>query len=265
MKRRSLFEFNEADWAPSWLKVLVTDYLSTLTDLTKPFTPQLPLIVRALQQSGDTHRIVDLCSGGGGPWRHLAPQINRLARHQVSVVLTDKYPSAHADSLASQMSEVQCYPDSVDAMCVSKAMSGTRTFFNGFHHFEPEAAKAILSDAVDGQEPIVIMEMLQRSYRALIATLLTPLLVLVLTPLIRPFSWRRIVLTYLLPIAPLVIFWDTLVSVLRCYTPHELRQMCPRQLTHSYDWFAHAYYYHGVPVTFLIGYPHINEPCDIAA
>lgn len=265
MKRRHWFEFNEALWAPAWLKALVTDYLSALTELTQPFSPQLPLILQGMQHSRGKTNIVDLCSGGGGPWRHLAPQLNRLAGRSISVVLTDKHPSNHAASLADQMPGVRWCADSVDAMAVAETMPGVRTLFNGFHHFRPQAATAILRDAVGRQESIVIMEMLQRGYKDLFITLLTPLIVLCLTPWIRPFSWSRIVLTYLVPVAPLVIFWDTLVSVLRCYTPHELRQMTRQADEATYEWFADKYRYHGVSVTFLIGHPRTNKAHDIAA
>ena len=44
-------------------------------------------------------------------------------------------------------------------------------------------------------------------------------IVLLVTPLIRPFTLSRILWTYLLPLVPLTCWWDGIVSQLRAYTP----------------------------------------------
>src|SRR5699024_3718947 len=130
--------------------------------------------------------------------------------------------------------------------------------------FDPHAATEILRSAVDNDEPIVVMELLQRSVRDVLAALfLTPLMVWYATLRIRPFSWRGLFLTYLLPVAPLIIGWDTLVSVPRCYTPQELRAMGQRVSGERYIWFADCYRHRGTPVTFLIGYPRDIDPSGV--
>ncbi|MDN5869344.1 MAG: hypothetical protein L0H73_01275 [Nitrococcus sp.] len=240
---------------PSSLRALVTDYLRTLIDLIEPFSPQLPLIAQALRRAGEAAGVVDLCSGGGGPWRHLSPQLNRLAGRVVPVLLTDKYPGQAASALRGASSAVVWCLTPVDATAVPGSLQGMRTLFDGFHHFTPTVATGILRNAVDDGAPIVVMELLRRSYADLLAVLFTPVLVWGLTPWIRPFSWTRLALTYVLPVAPLIIFWDTLVSVLRCYTPTELRRMGQVAAGNRYVWFADTYRYRGAPVTFLIGYP----------
>jgi hypothetical protein len=54
--------------------------------------------------------------------------------------------------------------------------------------------------------------------------LLIPLLVFLLTPLVRPVSWVQILFTYLVPILPVLIFWDGLISQLRTYSVQELEE-----------------------------------------
>lgn len=255
MQRRHLFEFNELAWVPAGIKALITDYLRALIELIEPFSPQLPLITQALRGARETSGVVDLCSGSGGPWRHLSPQLNQLAGRKVSVLLTDKYPSAAAAALAGWPQDIQWHPTAVDAAAIPDSMRGMRTLFDGFHQFTPGAAADILRDAVENGEPIVVMELLRRSYADLLVVLCTPLLVWILTPWIRPFSWTRLALTYVFPLLPLVISWETFVSVLRCYTPQELRQMGHEAAGDGYVWFADSYRHWGAPVTFLIGYP----------
>lgn len=255
MKRWHLFEFNDAPWMPLALKALVTDYLAALTEWVQPFSAQLPLMAQALRRADKDAGVVDLCSGGGGPWRHLGAQLNRLAGRKVPVLLTDLYPAQHTAALTDDGSEVTWYPTAVDALAMPGSLRGMRTLFNGFHHFTPAAATDILRDAVANNEPIVVMELLRRNYEGVLAALFAPLLVWGLTPWVRPFSWARLLLTYVVPIAPLIIWWDTFVSVLRCYTPRELRAMGREAAGERYVWFAGNYRSGLTPVTFLIGYP----------
>lgn len=255
MKRRHLFEFNEAAWSPFWIRNLVTDYLATLSHWLHPFSAQLPLMVQALKHAGDESEIIDLCSGGGGPWQHLGLEINQLAGREISVWLTDIYPPDPIPAPAAQTVGVRWHAAPVDATAVPDTLRGMRTLFNGFHHFRPETAAHILHDAVSNDEPIVVMELLRRDWEGVLLALFSPLLVLMLTPWIRPFSWKRLVLTYLIPVAPLVIWWDTLVSILRCYTPQEMRKMGHEVAGDGYHWFADTYRCGPASVTFLIGYP----------
>ena len=85
--------------------------------------------------------------------------------------------------------------------------------------------------------------------------LLMPLFTWLLTPKMRPFRWSRLLLTYLIPIIPLVVLWDGLVSCLRTRTPEELLALTssfPR-----YDWQAGYARGQGTWLTsvYLIGQP----------
>jgi hypothetical protein len=54
---------------------------------------------------------------------------------------------------------------------------------------------------------------------------LTPVFVAMATPFIRPFRWKRLLWTYLIPLVPLVCWWDGLVSQLRAYTADEMLEL----------------------------------------
>lgn len=258
MKRRHVFEFNEAAWLPAAGRALVTDYLRTLSNLIEPFSPQLPLIVRALRYANGEAGVIDLGAGALGPWRHLSGQLNRLAGRRVPVWLTDKHPGPDPAASCRDLPDVAYYPESVDATAVPAEWPGLRVLFNGLHQFEPEAATGILSDVVASGQPVAVMEMLNRHPRDFAALLLSPLLVWWLTPWVRPFSLRRLLLTYVLPLAPALVLWDSLASTLRCYTPDELKAMAQDAGGEHYVWHAGSYRHRGAPVTYLIGYP--REP-----
>jgi hypothetical protein len=48
--------------------------------------------------------------------------------------------------------------------------------------------------------------------------------VLLLTPGIRPIRPGRLLFTYLIPVVPLLVGWDGIVSVLRTYSADEMRR-----------------------------------------
>ena len=70
----------------------------------------------------------------------------------------------------------------------------------------------------------------------------------------------RLLFTYVIPVAPLLITWDAVVSTLRCYTPEELLAMAQRAGGGDYQWSAGSYWFRGVPVTYLVGHPVRNGP-----
>lgn len=254
MKRRHLFEFHESAACPQVVRELVTGFLEAITALFRPYSPKTGFLVRAMR-SIDTDQFVDLCSGSGGPWFHLARQIEREAGRPVSVVLTDKYPSPEARGRTESIGGLTYLGDSVNAACVPEDIRGVRTLFNGLHHFQPEEAKAVLQDAVAKRQPIAIFEILQRNGLTLVHAFLLPMSVLFLTPLVRPLTWRRLLLTYAIPVAPLILLWDGVVSVLRCYRPEELRAMAEGLVGVPYHWETGSYWYRSAPVTYMIGYP----------
>ncbi len=76
MKRIQLFEFTDLSWYPQIFRRYQTDYLQFAASLGSGHKNLVPLFVRALQ-SAETSDIVDLCSGGAGPWLRLKEQLGQ--------------------------------------------------------------------------------------------------------------------------------------------------------------------------------------------
>src|SRR5271156_6186257 len=67
MQRKAWFEIHDHRLFPGFLRDLVTDALEAMWNARDIYGPLAPRLERALAESG-TRRVVDLCSGGGGPW-----------------------------------------------------------------------------------------------------------------------------------------------------------------------------------------------------
>jgi hypothetical protein len=262
MRRVQFIELHEQPWVPSSLRDEITDALQFALNLAKAYAPIAPLLQGVLDSTGSCS-VVDMCSGGGGPWLELSRKLQSQKLRgdapglRISHIwLTDKYPNLRALENAGAASEnITYYPSSVDAMNVPSELKGFRTMFTSFHHFSPEDARAILQNAVDAREGIGIFEITRRAPLTIGLMFLWALMPFVCTPWIRPFRWSWILWTYLIPIIPLVFLFDGVVSCLRTYRPRELREIVDKLTAGEYQWEIGEHSSGKAPITYLIGYP----------
>lgn len=258
MRRIQFFEMVDQPWWPPLIRDAQTDFLAFVLRMGNQYAAATPWLSLALNQC-ETDEIVDLCSGGGGPWPRLVKALQAERQRPVSVCLTDKYPNVTALSAAVDKAAgvLRFCPTSVDATCVPADLSGVRTLFTALHHFPPAQVRAIMQDAVRQQGGLCVFEVTQRSILAIALTCVSPLTVLCVTPFIRPFRLSRLLLTYLIPIIPLVTLFDGIVSCLRTYSPTDLRALVDETSSEAYMWHIgeDPIRFSPVPMTYLVGYP----------
>ena len=68
------------------------------------------------------------------------------------------------------------------------------------------------------------------------AMLGAPVAVLALMPFARPFRIPYLVFTYLIPLLPFIILWDGMVSILRIYSPGEMKKLTEDLQAPDYAW-----------------------------
>lgn len=236
MKRIHLFEIEDFNWFPSFLRNYLTDFLSFLSNKANVYKSIVPDLLHLLDKSKDKV-VVDLGAGAGGLWQKLGSELKQK-NEQFRVVMTDFYPNILAfEKRKSELNFIDFHKYSVDATQVPDTLTGIRTLFLSFHHFKPSKAQSILQHAVDAKQPIAIFEIQDRSFPSLLAMLLSPLSVLFTTPFIQPFSVGRLCFTYIIPIVPFVVLWDGIVSSLRTYSVNELKEMTAKlKNTETFDW-----------------------------
>lgn len=260
MRRVQFIEFHDQSWFPSFLRDYVTDALQFGFNLFNVYAPVAPLLER-VTESTRRRSIVDLCSGAGGPWLELSKKLDSLKSlgdaPALQICLTDKYPNLGAFEKVRAASEgrIRFYSGSVDATKVPRELKGLRTMFTSFHHFLPDAGRAILQDAVDAGEGIGIFEIPRRAPSAMGLTFGFVLALFVCTLWIRPFRWSRLLWTYLVPIIPLVLLFDGIVSCLRTYRPGEMLEIAGKLTASDYQWNAGELATGIAPITYLIGCP----------
>ncbi len=236
MGRVHLFEFGDQKWFPSFLRNYMTDFLQFLSNKTKLYRPVIPVILKGLEHSG-TNSIIDLGSGGGGGLLWLNSELKKTIP-DFKIVLTDYYPNIPAFARTkSKADNFEYREEPVDARKVPENLRGLRTQFLSLHHFRPADARQILQNAVDSGSAIAVFEGQERSVPSIFAMLLSPVSVILTTPFIRPFSFGRLIFTYLIPLVPLFTLWDGVISSLRTYSVEEMNSLVNEvDGSEAYDW-----------------------------
>lgn len=233
MKRQQLVELEDYEWMPTNLRDGATDYLSFLQKIFRPYRNVPAFLNQILRETGG-QRIIDFCSGGGGPYNEISPLLHTGEGGAVAIELSDRYPNLRVrNRLASP--QISYRETGIDVLNPPKMKKALRTMFTSFHHFSPRDAEGILARAVEERASIAIFEVTERAPGSFLRIFAFLFLIFPLTPFIRPFRVSRILFTYFLPLIPLIVFWDGIVSCFRSYTEEELLQMGER-VAPQYRW-----------------------------
>lgn len=246
-----LIEFEDLPGIPRAVRDGGTDLLDLLFGRVGFYRALAPRLIALMEATG-TSTLVDLCSGGGGGALAMRAEMERLGRRDVDLLLTDRYPSEAAIARIGQLRDarVRYRAESVDALDAPRELRGIRTIFGALHHFVPTDAQRLMQSAVDASVPIALFDVAASPtlrkfpvwiapFAALVNMLALFVVALLLVPLVRPFRWSRVLLTYVVPLIPLLFAWDGTVSALRAYTPEELLAMTRAvRGGERYDWEA---------------------------
>lgn len=208
-----------------------------ILEVTNTYQPIAHLLRKRLEECG-SGRVVDLCSGAGGPWPSLVRHFKMQGGTPPEVLLTDKYPDTTKlhDLEPLTANHIHFLKRSIDATQIPGSLRGFRTLFSSFHHLNPDEARRLLQDTVDARQGIGIFEASARHMFTFLSVLFVPVAAWLFLPFRRPFRWSRLLWTYFIPVIPFVLFFDGLVSCLRSYSLGELREMTRGVAASGYRW-----------------------------
>jgi len=150
----------------------------------------------------------DLCSGSGEP----AISIFKKSNCFTKLNLGDKYPN----QLTAPNEKIFYETKSEDVLHMEFKSGRCYTMFNAFHHFTDEDKLKIIEKIQASGSSAFIVEILEPSALCLLQVLFTTLVgSLILTPLMKPFSLKRLFFTYLIPVNVIAITFDGIISVIK--------------------------------------------------
>ncbi|MEH0155182.1 hypothetical protein V6R21_13635 [Limibacter armeniacum] len=240
MKRIHLFEIEDQNWFPVWLRSCMTRLMNVMHKLLRT-EQELTKLTSQLLIETNSNKIVDYCSGSGGPMIGVVNQLTKKEEFKnLTLTLTDLYPdySAAIDINASS-EHIQYLETPIDATKQHKELTGLRTMVCSFHHMKPKDAKQILTASSQEKQPICIFEISDNSYPTLLWWAAIPFNIitcLLITPLARPLSIKQLLFTYIIPIIPICFAWDGAVSNARTYTLDDMDILLQGIQSDDYNW-----------------------------
>ncbi len=245
MRRIQLFEFEDFSWFPNWLRNCMTNLIVVLQRMMG-IPEALAGLIAGIVESKEISRIVDMGSGSGGAM----PEVLKILRSKpglenIELMMTDLYPNKEFIQRFNDTPEegISYYENPVDATDIATAPEGLKTMVNSFHHMPPKEARKNLKSAQENNQPLLIYELGENNIPLLVWWVLLPIsltilmvMVLFMTPFVKPLTWKQVVFTYLIPIIPICYAWDGQASLPRIYTFADLDKLLDGLKKENYTW-----------------------------
>lgn len=243
MKRVQLFEFEDQSWFPDTFRISLTRLIMVLHKLTG-LSPVIKKELDDMISKTGSRSVVDLGSGAGGAMEDVY-KLYQSENENVQFTLTDLYPNKKTiDRINTEYGEgLKYYEGSVNAADLKNTPEGIKTMVNSFHHMPPAVAKSILRSAKENAQPIMIYEMAENKIPFLVWLLFLPIslvilmiMVLFMTPFVKPLKVEQLIFTYLIPLIPMAYAWDGQTSLPRIYTMKDLDELLSDLHSDDYVW-----------------------------
>lgn len=225
MKRKQVAQITNASWFPNFLTRCVYEFMTWFVNKVNAAKPFTPVIEEGLQHA-DKIVVIDKRCGAG------FETVDRLLDEKIERVF-------------------------VDAENFTASKEGLYLSVNSFHQFTVDEAKDILKQVSHNKHPLVIVEGNNDSlWQVFGMTVIVPLTVLLTAPFVIPFRFERIIFTYIIPILPLVTFFDGFMALFKLYAPKDLDELTSSINTEGYYWRSGKLDNgRGGKIIYLVGYP----------
>lgn len=198
-------ELEDHEWFPPLLRKFQMDFLA-FTVIR--FGVYEGFIQRLRDSEMPPQPMVDLCSGSGEPAITIFRKSNRFTR----LTLTDKFPMKNFIAEGP----IEYIPNSLDVLDMQFEPDVCYTMFNAFHHFsDRDKMKIVERVSESGSEGFFVEILEPRVDTMLKVCIATTLGLILVTPFIKPFSWKRLLFTYILPVNIFTITFDGILSVIK--------------------------------------------------
>jgi len=248
MKTRYLFEFHDQPSTPTTIRKTILDCLRMCNTRFRPYNQEVSQEIIEICRQQDLNTVVELGAGHAPITRELAARPE--AKH-LKLIPCDLYPETESwQELQTQ------YPDQVDFIPEPVDFLKDRDWpeksllvlVAAFHHIPLDQRDRFIETIGNSGKPIVVFEPIRKtpisiflSFFSVIPIMLTPLLLL-----FRPGWFRRILWTWIVPVMPLMFWWDGVVSCLRQWNPDEWEQHLGENLSPDATWKIDAGIHHMV-------------------
>ncbi len=220
-------ELEDQEWFPGILRRYQAGFIGSVACWLRLYRPLVPVLQRMIDP---LPRITDLCTGSGLP----AIDMHRQLRGITITLLTDKFPCR-----IDTPDGVQTWDEPLDILAFQSADNCVYTMYNAFHHFNAAQQRQLLQQMANARAGFLFAEVLTPTiFDAVKILLMTTVGQLLLAPFIQPFSWKRLILTYLIPVNLITVLFDGLVSVAKSHKTSYYQNMVNTLTVNDYRIFV---------------------------
>ncbi len=263
--RFQAFEFGDQPWLTGvWREA----YLDGLDFVFRVFGVygRMHEPFRAWAAAAGNDHVLDLGSGSGAPVQTMLANAAKEGRSLPRVSLSDLKPDirSYAALKAAHPGRIDYVDGPCDAASAQFRGAGLVSICTAFHHFPPPLARKILANAAAHSDGLFIAEVMKRDWLSLIASIpcLLPLMLASFFSA-RP-SFKKILITTVFPIIPLMIVFDGTVSALRGYRNEEILAMVPEAQRRGWHWTHGELRYLGfLSISYIHGHRVARQPATL--
>ncbi|MCB0422148.1 MAG: hypothetical protein KDD61_14210, partial [Bdellovibrionales bacterium] len=221
-----LFEFGDQKWVPEWYHDGLHDYLLFFYrtfSYHKLWREDLEHFI----ESEKNEFVLECCAGLGECLPMVLEDSSVLQRNHKRVLFSDLFPHKRAVEKFKDSNFYSYCSFSVDATEVPKSLETSKVFINSFHHLNPKVAKKVLLDSIESNNRVLVLEYVSNSIVAYLTMVCGASLTFVTLPFVvqRKNLFFSAFFTYIVPLFPIMLLWDGLVSCFRHYSLKEIKKL----------------------------------------
>ena len=207
MKRKEAPQFLNQPWVPEYLKNMVREFMTWFVGKIGAAKPFMPVIEEGLSHT-KSRTILNIEHTNGAGIETVLPYLD---------------------------SDIVIKPAVLDTP--QEAQKGLYLSVNGFHQLGKEEASRLLTKAATSGNPIAVVEGNNDSLWQVVGmTIFVPLTIILTAPLVKPFRLGRILITYLIPILPIMTMLDGCMALFKLYAPADLDELVRSIQVPNYQW-----------------------------
>ncbi len=207
MKRKEAPQFLNQPWVPEYLKNMVREFMTWFVGKIGAAKPFMPVIEEGLSHT-KSRTILNIEHTNGAGIETVLPYLD---------------------------SDIVIKPAVLDTP--QEAQKGLYLSVNGFHQLGKEEASRLLTKAATSGNPIAVVEGNNDSLWQVVGmTIFVPLTIILTAPLVKPIRLGRILITYLIPILPIMTMLDGCMALFKLYAPADLDELVRSIQVPNYQW-----------------------------
>lgn len=215
------FEFGDLTWIPHiyhyYLRVYLMFFIK-FVGYDKLWAKQ----TQAFLSQTDASSIMEYGSGSGEPLMRMVSQLDCEKAKSLSYTMSDlnPFPEFVTKVNVEAPNNFTYIETSVDAANHKPQDGQAVVFINSFHHLPPKVAHYVIKNNLENGNEMLILEYVRNNLLAYFSMLGGVLIVLLTAPFVSKLKHLplTILFTYIIPLFPLMMLWDGLISCRRAYS-----------------------------------------------